>query len=69
MRVVGGEGSYRGRVVFKRVHKHVGPMNKQADGGTQVISVHGPDSFINQILSVLLMTGELVPHSLAVTHR
>lgn len=69
MKVVGGEGSYRGRVALKRVHKHVGPMRKQADGGTQAISAHGPDSFINQVPSVLLMTGELVPHSLAVTHQ
>lgn len=66
--MVGGEGSYRGRVVLKRVHKHVGAAKEQA-GGAQAISAHGPDSVINQVVSVLLMTGEPAPHSLAVTHQ
>lgn len=67
--MVGGEGSYRGHVVLKRVHKHVGAAKEQADGGAQAISAHGPDSVINQVVSVLLTTGEPAPRSLAVTHQ
>lgn len=51
--MVGGEGSYRGHIVLKRERKHVGATEEQADGGAQAINAHGPDSVINQVVSVL----------------